>query len=120
MRGGGGSDPPRGPRLAVTVNRRPLVDETLMPGAFLKFVSLPLAQRAADAPEYDTLSVTTTAGAKVAIEQFDASSTRPLLGFGDGWQEQELNPRTGLRWRWLSERAQLNLPSRPPLPARTL
>jgi hypothetical protein len=84
-----------------------------MPGTFLKFVSLPFAQRDAAAPEYDTLSVTTTAGARVAIEQFDASSTRPLLGFGDGWHEQEFNPRTGLRWRWLSERGELKLRPRP-------
>jgi hypothetical protein len=45
----------------------------------------------------------------VAIEQFDASAQRALLGFGDGWHEQEFNPRTGSRWRWLSERGDVQL-----------
>jgi len=45
----------------------------------------------------------------VAIEQFDASASRTLVGFGDGWHEQELNPRTGVRWRWLSEQGTLRM-----------
>jgi hypothetical protein len=114
MIGGRSFDPTLRPRLAVTLNRRSLVDEALMPGVFLEFVALPFAQRDAGAPEYDTLSVTTTAGARVAIEQFDASSVRPLLGFAGGWHEQEFNPRTGLRWRWLSERGELRLSTRTP------
>ena len=34
---------------------------------------------------------------------------------GAGWHEQEFNPRTGGRWRWLSERGELQLrtPTRP-------
>ena len=47
----------------------------------------------------------------MAIEQFDASNRRPVLGFGAGWQEAEYNPGTGLRWRWLSERGELRLHS---------
>jgi hypothetical protein len=113
MLGGRSFDPALRPRLGVTLNGRPLLDVLLLPGAFLTFVPLPYAQRDAATPEYDTLLVTTTAGARAAIEQFDASSTRPLLGFGDGWQEQEFNPRTGLRWRWLSERGELKLRPRP-------
>ena len=50
--------------------------------------------------------------ARVAVEQFDASSTRPLFGFGDGWHEQEFNPRTGLRWRWLSQRGAVHVTPR--------
>jgi hypothetical protein len=107
MIGGRSFDPTLRPRLTVTLGGRPLVDDTLMPGTFLTFVSLPLAQRDARAPAYDPLTVTTTAGARIAVEQFDASATRPIVGFGDGWQEQEFNPRTGLRWRWLSERGEL-------------
>jgi hypothetical protein len=48
---------------------------------------------------------------RVAIEQFDASATRRLLGFGAGWHEQEFNPATGVRWRWLSERGHLSITS---------
>jgi len=107
MIGGRSFEPTLRPRLTVTLDRRPILDETLMPGAFLRFVSLPLAQRDLSASAYDTLTVTSTAGARVAVEQFDASATRPLIGFGEGWHEQEFNPRTGARWRWLSGRGEL-------------
>ena len=50
-----------------------------------------------------------TSGARVAIEQFDASAGAIAVGFGDGWHEQEFNPRTGVRWRWLSERGELRV-----------
>ena len=40
----------------------------------------------------------------VAIEQFDvAASDRVAFAYGDGWMEQELDPKSGERWRWLSE-----------------
>src|SRR5262249_61637039 len=45
----------------------------------------------------------------IEIEQFDASRRRPIWGFGEGWHEPELNPRSGARWRWLSERGSLDL-----------
>ena len=35
--------------------------------------------------------------------------TRALLGFGDGWNEQEYNPQTGQRWRWLTEHGELRV-----------
>jgi hypothetical protein len=63
-------------------------------------------------PDYVTLKIFANTMARVAIEQFDASTTRTLVGFGSGWHEPEFNPRSGLRWRWLSERGQLEL-SRP-------
>ena len=113
MVGGRSVDPTTRPRLVVSVGRRALIDETLMPGPFLRFVSLPLAQTDTNAGDYAVLTVAGTGGAQVAIEQFDASSTRPLLGYGDGWHEQELDPRTGARWRWLSERGELRLRAEP-------
>ena len=67
---------------------------------------------------YAKVSVRATEGDAVAIEQFDASPARTLFGFGDGWHEQELNPRTGARWRWLSERGEIRLSSRPADPLR--
>jgi hypothetical protein len=32
-----------------------------------------------------------------------------VFGFADGWHEQEYNPQTGQRWRWLSERGELHI-----------
>jgi hypothetical protein len=40
------------------------------------------------------------------------SAARVVFGFGPGWHEKEFNPRTGARWRWLSERGEL--PFSPP------
>jgi hypothetical protein len=62
-----------------------------------------------DAPDYVNLDVAASPPAHLSIEQFDASASRTLFGFGDGWHEQEFNPRTGLRWRWLSERGDIKL-----------
>jgi hypothetical protein len=109
MIGGRSFDPTLRPRLTVTIGGLALIDDTLTPGAFLKFVSLPFSQRDSRAPAYDAVTVTTTAGARIAVEQFDASTTRPLMGFGDGWHEQEFNPMTGRRWRWLSHRGELRI-----------
>jgi hypothetical protein len=44
---------------------------------------------------------------QVGVEQFDASASRGILGYGTGWHERELNPATGQLWRWLSDRAEL-------------
>jgi len=109
MIGGRSFDPTLRPRLTVTLGGLALLDDTLTPGAFLKFVSLPFSQRDNRAPAYDAVTVTTTAGARIAVEQFDASTTRPLMGFGEGWHEQEFNPMTGRRWRWLSRRGELRI-----------
>jgi len=98
--------------------QRVLDNEVLQPGAFLRFAPIPPALRASDARDYSRVTVTATDGDAVAIEQFDASAARTLFGFGDGWHEQELNPRTGARWRWLSERGEIRLSSRPTDPLR--
>ena len=45
-----------------------------------------------------------------AIEQFGlAPLDRVQIGFAEGWHEDELQPRTGLRWRWSSGRAVLEV-----------
>jgi len=123
MIGGRVLDPSRRPKLTVTFDdgspdQRSLVSEVLLPGAFLRFASTPPALEVADTREYAKVSVSATEGDAVAIEQFDASPARTLFGFGDGWHEQELNPRTGARWRWLSERGEIRLGSRPTDPLR--
>jgi hypothetical protein len=103
--GGRSFDPSLEPVLSVEVAGRVLINEPLRPGPFLRLVPL------TDAPaaDYSRLTVSAPAGARVAIEQFDVSSRRPLIGFGEGWHEQEFNPRTGVRWRWLSERGTITL-----------
>ncbi|HZR27064.1 MAG TPA: hypothetical protein VFA59_25935 [Vicinamibacterales bacterium] len=78
------------------------------PGPFLRMVSLP--QPAASG--YGALSIRVDPPQDVAIEQFDYSTSRSLLGFGSGWHEAELNPDTGVRWRWLSGRGRLSIASR--------
>lgn len=79
------------------------------PGPFLEMVRLPPADVDETGAEYMPLSVVAEPPGRVAIEQFDASAARPVVGFGDGWQEPEYNPSNGLRWRWLSERGQLRI-----------
>ena len=32
-----------------------------------------------------------------------------LYGFGEGWHEEELDPMTGRRWRWTSERSVIRI-----------
>jgi hypothetical protein len=117
MIGGRNMDGSGRPKLTVAIDtgspdQRRLVDEVLQPGAFLRFARIPPALEIADTHEYARVTVSGTDAAGVAIEQFDASARRALFGFGDGWHEQELNPRTGARWRWLSERGELRLGSR--------
>ena len=79
---------------------------TVAPGPFLAFLPAPLGT-SSSAGGYSAFQLTAIPPAKLAVEQFDASATRPLVGYGGGWHEQEFNPRTGLRWRWLSERGEL-------------
>jgi hypothetical protein len=116
MIGGRTLDPSRRPKLTVTIDtglpdQRPLVEDVLQAGGFLRFAAVPPALEVAAGREYAKVSVNATDGDAVAIEQFDASAGRVLFGFGEGWHEQELNPRTGARWRWLSERGEVRLSS---------
>ena len=90
---------------------------TAPPGAFLHLFRLS-SLTLPDSPDYYTLRVGASSGTRVAIEQFDAAGLRAIFGYGAGWQEQEFNPRTGQRWRWLSERGELRFAS--PTPRLTL
>jgi hypothetical protein len=107
MVGGRSFDPTLRPRLTITLDGQTIADETLMPGAFLRFVRRGFINFTPG--DYSALTIATTPPAPVAIEQFDVSADRILAGFGDGWHEQEFNPVTGLRWRWLSERGELKV-----------
>jgi hypothetical protein len=106
MIGGRNFEPSRQVRLTISLAGRELADEAVPPGPFLRFLALP---NDGDGPEYSTLTIAGETGSRAAVEQFDASAARPLLGVGRGWHEQEFNARTGARWRWVSERGDLEL-----------
>ncbi len=90
---------------------------TAPPGAFfhifpLSTFELPPTQ------DYVRLVMRASPETRVAIEQFDVAASRAIFAYGAGWQEQEFNPRTGARWRWLSERGELRFAM--PTPRLTL
>jgi hypothetical protein len=110
--GGRNFEPTKRPHLTVTFAGAVRDDVVLPPGPFLRFISLPFVD--ANRPiDYFRISIEASPTSRVAVEQFDASSQRPVFGFGDGWHEQEFNPLTGLRWRWLSERGELRIKANP-------
>jgi hypothetical protein len=85
--------------------------------SFLKFFILPpgALEGAGAWATLEIAAATVDGGAPtgiVAIEQFDAQDPEtPILAFGDGWQEPEYNPSTGLSWRWASGRSTLHVSS---------
>jgi hypothetical protein len=109
-----GNGPPA--RIAVTTeqNADPLDAFDANPGFFLRLLTfLPPPSSARDGRHYEKVSVLAPIGSQVAIEQFDVSSDRPVFGFGEGWYEQEYNPASGLRWRWLSGRGEIRFHASP-------
>lgn len=80
---------------------------------FLELLRLPASTSGSG--DYAKLTVAIAPPVRAAVEQFDASVARPVFGFGPGWQEQEYNGVTGLRWRWLSERGELRVSSPGPV-----
>jgi hypothetical protein len=115
--GGRNLEPTARPRVSVWADGVSQDEWIAAPGFFLRFVKLGWARasgprdrdhgdRSAD-DDYVRMRIQSSPPARVAIEQFDASSRRVVFGFGDGWYEQEFNPETGLRWRWLGERGEL-------------
>jgi hypothetical protein len=102
----------QGPPARITVtseqNPAPLDAFVASPGFFLRLMTFsPRPSSALDERHYEKVSVLAPIGSHVAIEQFDVSSGRPVFGFGEGWYEQEYNPASGLRWRWLGARGEI-------------
>ncbi len=110
---GGPSDDPM--RIVVDVDGHSVLTEQVKPGFFLTTAPVPaealagpgtfakLTARAEPASRGGAIS-------RVALEQFDLQAHGvPMLGFDEGWQEPEYNPRTGRSWRWMSERAVLRI-----------
>jgi hypothetical protein len=93
-------------RVMLTVDGERRDEWTAAPGFFLR--TMKLAPAVASGADY--VGVTVAADPSVAIEQFDVGPPgRVVFGFDAGWQEQEYDSTTGLRWRWLSERGQLRV-----------
>jgi len=113
MIGGRNLDPAARPRVVVAVEGQPPEEFVVPPGPFLRFIPLSFAGLEQPAA-YAGVTVRALPPARVAIEQFDASPRRPLVGFGEGWHEREFNPGTGRGWRWLSERGELQIRTRTP------
>jgi hypothetical protein len=88
--------------LQVAVDGATVLDEAIAPGFFLRLVDLPSI---AGSGRYATVTVTADSP-QLAVEQFDAQpQDRLIYGFGDGWNEQEYNPSTGVLWRWSTARS---------------
>ncbi len=116
--GGRNFDPAAKPRLEVSVNGRLLDQAVVEPGFFLRFV--PLRAAPESSADFASVTIRTVPPSAVGIEQFDASSTRPVFGYGSGWYESEFSPQNGLRWRWLSERGELRVRAPPGASALTV
>jgi hypothetical protein len=94
--------------LSISVDDLTLDESQIVPGFFLRMIDLPPGSLTASSGDYAALAV--AAKGAVTIEQFDAQSQgRLVFGFGAGWHEAEYNPRTGLSWRWMSERGELRV-----------
>jgi hypothetical protein len=89
------------------------------PGFFLRALDLPTGALAAPftggarfaevAVRAESADVTGKP-VRAAVEQFDLQPPdTPMFGYDTGFHEDEYNPRTGLRWRWSSDRADLRV-----------
>jgi hypothetical protein len=103
---GGRNFEPSAARLSLRLDGQPWIDQPIGPGPFLNIVA---ASFPATAAGYSRLTIAAESGRRIAIEQFDVSTVRPVMGFGGGWHEQELDPQTGRRWRWLSEHGEIQV-----------
>ena len=104
------TDPPVPTRVTIRADDVGVADIDAPPGGFLQFLNLAESSSVPMASDrYVRLTLRASPPGRVAIEQFDASGARPMLGFGRGWHEQEFNPATGLRWRWSSQSGEIHV-----------
>jgi hypothetical protein len=93
-------------RVQVMVDGAAVLDESMPPGFFLRMIPLGPTSGTGDYAEVRIVSD----HPQLAIEQFDAQPAgRVIYGFGEGWNEQEYNPSTGVLWRWSSDKAALRV-----------
>jgi len=105
--GGRNFEPAGRPLINVSAERFWSTTMRVGTGAFLDVVRVPSLEVQTPAAEYVKVTISATPPSNVAVEQFDVSSFRSVVGFGRGWYEPEFDPVTGQRWRWLSERGEL-------------
>jgi hypothetical protein len=85
------------------------------PGFFLRVVPLPPGALAGEGTWAEltarSAAVSGTAVVASAIEQFDVQSAGVTMwGYGEGFHEPELDNARALSWRWMSERAVVEVP----------
>lgn len=109
--GGRNLAPPGSPaaRFTLSVGGQAVDAWDVAPGFFLRSLELSSLAGGAATSAHVPFVVTAVAadGASrevpTAVEQFGLQPLDAIqFAFGDGWHEDELQPRTGLRWRWSS------------------
>jgi hypothetical protein len=105
-------------RFTLTVGGRPADTWEVAPnpGFFVRSLELPPAAPVATAGALEEIRITavpadgSTRVVPTAIEQFGLERMdRVQFAYADGWHEDEYQPRTGLRWRWSSGQAALQV-----------
>ncbi len=110
MIGGRNLSGPQG-ELRIAIDGRQIDLLTVPSGFFLRMYELP-AGALSGGGDYARLELQATSE-QIAIEQFDSRARGQLVfGYGEGWYEHEYQPATGRRWRWMSDRAVLDVRSR--------
>lgn len=112
---GAAGDPPVRVTLALDGRDIESWEAAPDPGFFLRSIVLPAGALAGDGAWAElTLRATPVSGSApvaTAIEQFDLQSSGVTMwAFGEGFHETELDNARALSWRWMSERAVLEVP----------
>lgn len=104
-------------RVALAIDGRSVEswDVRPNPGFFVHVVRLPDGALKGDGPWADlTLAATPVSGDRpipTSIEQFDLQSAGvPMWAYGEGFHEPELDNALARSWRWMSERAVVEIP----------
>jgi hypothetical protein len=98
-------------RFTLTVGDRVLDtwDVAPQPGFFLRSVTVPGGEPSGGFEAFTVTSAPadgSTRAVPTAVEQFGLQPMdRVQFAFAEGWHEGEYQPRTGLRWRWSSGEA---------------
>jgi hypothetical protein len=92
--------------LRIAIDGKPFDEILVAPGSFLRIWSVSLPPSSTN---YAAITLDSDSKA-LTIDQFDAQPNDQLIfGFADGWYAQELDPPTGVSWRWASDRAVLHV-----------
>jgi hypothetical protein len=94
--------------VSVSLEGRSVATWSIAPGFFVRTTTLSAGSLQASSA-YVPLEVSSApAVVPLSLEQFDLQGpATPMFAYGEGWQEPEYNPATGLAWRWMSEESVL-------------